>query len=242
MAVAPISRRNALRLLRASRSFLSSSFNEAHQEIPHQQGVQHMKKARAAAVEQHSGLPVLAFADVAELERWLGSQPGDAPGVWVKFARKGALNTTLTKDDAIDAALCHGWIDGKLEKYSDTHWLVRFTPRRPASKWSLRNRNRALELKEQGRMWPAGLAQIEAAVADGRWDQAYASAGAAEVPDDLQSALKANPKAAAFFKALSSRNRYAILYRIGAVKKAGTRARKIKEFVAMLERGETIHG
>jgi uncharacterized protein YdeI (YjbR/CyaY-like superfamily) len=201
-----------------------------------------MKKARAAPLEQHSGLPVLAFADVAALETWLGAQPGDVRGVWIKFARKGALKATLTKDEAIDAALCHGWIDGKLETYSETHWLVRFTPRRAASKWSLRNRKRALELKEQGRMRPAGLAQIEAAVPDGRWDQAYASASAAQVPGDLQSALKANPKAAAFFKTLSSRNRYAILYRIGAVKKAGTRARKIKEFVAMLERGETIHG
>ena len=192
--------------------------------------------------EQHSGLPVLAFADVAALEAWFASQPGGAPGVWVKFAKKGAPEATLTKAEAIDAALCHGWIDGKLEKYDDTHWLVRFTPRRPASKWSLRNRTRALELKEQGRMRPAGLAQIEAAMADGRWDRAYASAGGAQVPGDLQSALNANPAAAAFFKTLSSRNRYAILYRIGAVKKAETRKRKIEEFMAMLARGETIHG
>jgi uncharacterized protein YdeI (YjbR/CyaY-like superfamily) len=201
-----------------------------------------MKKARGGAVEHHSGLPVLAFADLKALERWFGAQPGDAPGVWIKFARKGALKATLTKDEAIDAALCHGWIDGKLEKYSETHWLVRFTPRRPAGKWSLRNRKRALELKQQGRMRPAGLAQIEAAIADGQWDRAYASASTAEVPSDLQTALNANLKAAAFFKTLSSRNRYAILYRIGAVKKAETRARKIKEFVAMLELGETIHG
>jgi uncharacterized protein YdeI (YjbR/CyaY-like superfamily) len=200
-----------------------------------------MKKARAAAPEQHSGLPVLAFADVEAFETWLGSQP-TAPGVWVKFARKGALKMTLTKDEAIDAALCHGWIDGKLEKYDDAHWLVRFTPRRPGSKWSLRNRKRALELMEQGRMQPAGRAQIEAAVADGRWDRAYASSSGAEVPGDLQSALNASPKAATFFKTLSSRNRYAILYRIGAVKKTETRKRKIAEFVAMLERGETIHG
>jgi uncharacterized protein YdeI (YjbR/CyaY-like superfamily) len=205
-------------------------------------GMEHMKKARAAALEQHSGLPVLAFADLEALETWFGSQPGGAPGVWIKFARKGALKTTLTKDEAIDAALCHGWIDGKLEKYDDTHWLVRFTPRRPASRWSLRNRKRALQLKEQGRMRPAGLAQIEAAVADGRWDQAYAPASGAQVPSDLQSALNANPKAAAFFKTLSSRNRYAILYRIATVKKAETRKRKIEEFVGMLERGETIHG
>jgi uncharacterized protein YdeI (YjbR/CyaY-like superfamily) len=192
--------------------------------------------------KQHSGLPVLEFEHLAALETWFGSQPGDAPGVWVKFAKKGAHKATLTKDAAIDAALCHGWIDGKLEKYDDTHWLVRFTPRRSASKWSLRNRKRALELMEHGRMQPAGLAQIEAAIADGRWDQAYASASTAQVPRDLQSALNAKPKAAAFFKTLSSRNRYAVLYRIGAAKKSETRKRKIKELVAMLERGETIHG
>ena len=201
-----------------------------------------MKKLRTAAREQRSGLPVLAFADVKALEAWFGSQRSDAPGVWIKFARKGALKATLTKDEAVDAALCHGWIDGKLEKYDETHWLVRFTPRRPGSKWSLKNRKRALQLIEQGRMQPSGRAQIEAARADGRWDQAYASSSGAEVPGDLQSALNASPKAAAFFKTLSSRNRYAILYRIGAVKKPETRARKIKEFVAMLERGETIHG
>jgi uncharacterized protein YdeI (YjbR/CyaY-like superfamily) len=192
--------------------------------------------------EQRAGLPVLAFTSFAALETWFASQPSAAPGVWVKFAKKAAPRATLTKAEAIDAALCHGWIDGKLEKYDDRHWLVRFTPRRPGSKWSLRNRKRAVELREQGRMRSAGLAQIKAAIADGRWDRAYAPASGAEVPCDLQSALNENPTAAAFFKTLSSRNRYAILYRIGAVKKTETRKRKIREFVAMLERGETIHG
>jgi len=178
--------------------------------------------------EQHSGLPVLAFAHLAALETWFGSQPSDAPGVWIKFAKKGALKATLTNAEAIDAALCHGWIDGRLEKYNDTHWLVRFTPRRSASKWSLKNRKRALKLMEQGRMQPVGLAQIDAAIADRRWDQAYASASGAQVPSDLQSALNANPTAAAFFKTLSSRNRYAILYRISAVKKTETRSERSK--------------
>lgn len=192
--------------------------------------------------EQRSGLPVLAFAHLAALETWFASQPSDALGVWIKLAKKAAPRTTLTKAEAIDAALCHGWIDGRLEKYDDVYWLIRFTPRRPGSKWSLRNRKRALELKEQRRMQLSGLAQIEAAIADGRWDRAYASASKAQVPSDLRNALNKNPMAAAFFKTLSSRNRYAILYRIGAVKKAETRKRKITEFVAMLERGETIHG
>ena len=192
--------------------------------------------------EQRSGLPVLVFTRLAALEAWFTSRASDAPGIWIKLAKKMAPRATLTKAEAIDAALCHGWIDGRIEKYDDVYWLIRFTPRRSGSRWSLRNRKRALELKEQGRMRPSGLAQIEAAIADGRWDRAYASASKAQVPSDLRNALNKNPTAAAFFKTLSSRNRYAILYRIGAVKKTETRKRKIREFVAMLERGETIHG
>ena len=201
--------------------------------------------------EQRSGLPVLAFTSLAGLETWFASQPSDAAGVWIKFAKNGAPSATITKAEAIDAALCYGWIDGKLEKCDGMHWLSqcdgmhwlsRFTPRRSSSKWSLVNRKRALELVKQGRMRSAGRAQIDAAKADGRWNLAYAPASSAEVPSDLQSALKQNPAAAAFFKGLSGRNRYAILYRIGTVKKAETRKRKISEFVAMLERGETIHG
>jgi uncharacterized protein YdeI (YjbR/CyaY-like superfamily) len=192
--------------------------------------------------EKRSGVPVLAFADQRSFERWLAAQPADAAGVWIKLTKKMATGAKLTKAEAIDVALCHGWIDGKLEKYDDRHWLVRFTPRRARSKWSALNRERALALIKEGRMKPAGLAQIEAAQADGRWEGAYAPASRAQVPSDLQNALDNNPKASAFFKTLNSRNRYAILYRIGNVKKAETRARKIAEFVAMLERGETIHG
>jgi uncharacterized protein YdeI (YjbR/CyaY-like superfamily) len=193
--------------------------------------------------EKRSGLPVLGFADQRSFERWLAAQPANAAGVWIKFAKK-ALTTgaKLTKAEAIDAALCHGWIDGKLEKYDNQHWLVRFTPRTSRSKWSALNRDRALTLIKQGRMRPAGMAQIEAAKADRRWEAAYAPASRAEIPIDLQTALDNNPKASAFFATLSSRNRYAILYRIGNVKKAETRARRIAEFVAMLERDETIHG
>jgi uncharacterized protein YdeI (YjbR/CyaY-like superfamily) len=191
--------------------------------------------------ETRSGLSVLRFANPGEFKTWLAKQPREAPGLWIKFAKKTATSATLTKAEAIDLALCHGWIDGKIDKYDDMHWLVRFTPRKPRSKWSALNRKRALELEKEGRMRPAGLAQIEAAKADGRWDNAYAPAGNAEVPDDLQKALSKSPKAAAFFATLNSKNRFAILYRIGTVKKAETRTRKIAEFVAMLERGETIH-
>ena len=192
--------------------------------------------------EKRSGLPVLAFVDQRSFERWLAAQPADAAGAWIKFAKKAARGATLTKAEAIDAALCHGWIDGKLERYDDQYWLVRFTPRKSRSKWSALNRDRALMLIKEGRMRTAGLAQIEAAKADGRWDSAYAPASRAEVPVDLQKALDNNPKASHFFATLSSRNGYAILYRIGNVKKTETRARKIAEFVAMLEGGETIHG
>ena len=192
--------------------------------------------------EVRSGLPIIGFADQKELEDWLTGQPADAAGVWIKFAKKGGGKSSLSKVEAIDAALCHGWIDGQLNKYDDRHWLVRFTPRKPRSKWSEVNRTRALQLIEGDQMSKTGLAQVNAARADGRWNAAYAPASTAEVPPDLQEALDQSPRAAAFFATLTGANRYAILYRIGAVKKQDTRARKIATYIAMLERGETIHG
>lgn len=192
--------------------------------------------------EQRAGLPLLAFADGESFERWIEQQPADAAGAWLKLPKKSAGVAGLTKAEAIDAALCHGWIDGQLDKYDDRYWLVRFTPRKVRSKWSQVNRQRAAELLAEGRMREPGIAQIEAAKADGRWDAAYAPASSAEVPADLQAALDANPRAAKFFATLKGANRYAILYRIGSVKRAETRARKIADYVAMLERGETIHG
>jgi uncharacterized protein YdeI (YjbR/CyaY-like superfamily) len=192
--------------------------------------------------EVRSGLPVIGFTDQKELEDWLAGQPADAIGVWIKFAKKGSGKSSLSKAEAIDAALCYGWIDGQLNTYDDTHWLVRFTPRKPRSKWSEVNRTRALQLIEEGQMHRTGLAQVNAARADGRWNAAYAPASTVEVPPDLQAALDQSPRAAAFFATLTGANRYAILYRIGAVKKPDTRARKISTYIAMLERGETLHG
>ena len=192
--------------------------------------------------ETRAGLPVLTFPNGESFDEWLAQQPADAPGAWLKLAKKSAGEPGLTKSEAIDAALCHGWIDGQLDRYDDTHWLVRFTPRKARSKWSQVNRKRAGELVAEGRMRQAGLAQIEAARADGRWAAAYAPASRATVPADLQRALDANPAAAKFFATLKGANRYAILYRIGSVKRPETRARKIAEYVTMLERGETIHG
>ena len=192
--------------------------------------------------EMRAGLPVLAFTDAAAFDAWLEAQGPQAPGVWLKLAKKGAPEATLAKSEAIDAALCHGWIDGQLDRYDNHHWLIRFTARKAGSKWSQMNCARATELTAAGRMRPAGLAQVEAAKADGRWIMAYAPASKAEPPPDLAAALATHPKAAAFFATLKGANRYAILYRIGAAKKAETRARKIAQYIAMLERGETIHG
>ena len=188
------------------------------------------------------GLPILSFVDFADFSDWLGRQSSDCAGLWLRLAKKGSPTPSLSKQDAIDAALCHGWIDGQLEKFDAHHWLVRFTPRKPRSKWSQINRRRAGELMREGRIQATGLAQIQAAQRDGRWEAAYQPASEATVPQDLQDALDANADAAAFFATLGAANRYAILYRIGAVKRSETRARKIAEFVAMLERGETIHG
>jgi uncharacterized protein YdeI (YjbR/CyaY-like superfamily) len=192
--------------------------------------------------EMRAGLPILAFADARAFDAWLEAQGSNAPGLWLRLAKKGAPERTLTKLEAIDAALCHGWIDGQLDTYDDHYWLIRFTPRKPRSKWSELNRARATELLAEGRMRPAGVAQVEMAKSDGRWDVAYAPASTAEAPPDFAAALAASPKAAAFFATLTGANRYGILYRIGAAKTPEARARKITQFVAMLERGETIHG
>lgn len=192
--------------------------------------------------EMRSGLPIIGFADEAAFVRWIEAQLPDAPGLWVKFPKKATGIASVSKAEAIDVALCLGWIDGQLDSYDDAWWLTRFTPRKPRSKWSLINRTRALQLIEQGRMRRSGLAQVEAAKADGRWEAAYAPSSTAEAPPDLKAALEANPKAAAFYATLNGANRNAVLYRIATVKKPETRARKIAHFVAMLERGETIHG
>lgn len=192
--------------------------------------------------EMRGNLPILLFASQGAFGEWLAEQDDDAPGAWLRFAKKGTSIASLTKAEAIDAALCQGWIDGQLDKYDAASWLIRFTPRKPRSKWSEVNRTRAIELIAAGQMQPRGLAEVERAKADGRWEAAYAPASTATVPDDLAEALGANPDAKAFFEGLTGANRYAVLYRIDAVKKPETRARKIAEFVAMLARGETFHG
>lgn len=192
--------------------------------------------------EMRVGLPVMSFPDAAAFDAWLAAQPRTSKGVWLRLTRKGAVLASLSKAEAIDAALCHGWIDGQLDKFDDVSWLTRFTPRKRTSKWSANNRTRALELIELRRMAPAGLAEVEAAKADGRWDAAYAPASSAQPPPDLQAALDASPEAAAFFATLTGANRYAVIYRVSTAKKPETRAKRIAHFVEMLARGETIHG
>lgn len=187
------------------------------------------------------GLPVRAFEDAAAFEAWLAAEPRSSRGLWLRLAKKASGMASVTKAEAIDAALCHGWIDGQVDRWDDASWLIRFTPRRRASKWSEVNRRRVLELMKAGRMRPAGLAEVEAARADGRWEAAYAPASTAAVPPDLQAALDACPRAAAFFATLRGVNRYAVLHRVATAKKAETRAKRIAGFVAMLERHETVY-
>jgi len=173
--------------------------------------------------------------------RWLEEQHAVSDGVRLAIAKKGGAQPSVSYAEAVEIALCYGWIDGQVGRLNDDHYLQLFTPRRARSIWSKINRDKALRLIEDGRMHPAGLREVERAQADGRWDAAYASHSTAEVPDDLASALAASPAASAFFATLTSQNRYAILFRIGNVKRAETRARKIAEYVAMLERGETLY-
>ena len=196
-----------------------------------------------AAPELGKGeLPIIRFDDQVEFSAWLARQAPRSKGLWVRLAKAGAPRSSLTKQQAIDAALCDGRINGQLDKYDAHYWLIRFTPRKPSSKWSQVNRHRAEQLIAEQQMQPTGLAEVASAKADGRWDAAYALASSATVPPDLQAALDDNPAAAKFFATLTGANRYAVLYRITTVKRADTRARKIAEYVAMLARGETLHG
>ena len=161
--------------------------------------------------------------------------------LWLKIAKKGAPEPSVTYAEAVELALCFGWIDSQKRGLDETHFLQRFTPRRPRGRWSKINREKAEALEESGALRPAGAAEVAAAKADGRWEAAYEGQRTAKVPDDLQRELDANPKAAAFFADLDSANRYAIIWRLGEAKKPETRARRLDKFVAMLERGEKIH-
>jgi uncharacterized protein YdeI (YjbR/CyaY-like superfamily) len=186
-------------------------------------------------------LPVHSFASRAEWAKWLGREHESSAGVWLAIARKDAGAESVSYPDALDVALCYGWIDGRKDRLDERTWLQRFTPRRARSRWSKRNRGRAEELIERGEMAPAGMREIERARADGRWDAAYDSHSTATVPPDLLAALEHDAGAREFFEALDSNNRYAILYRIQEARRPETRARRIAKYVAMLSAGEKIH-
>jgi uncharacterized protein YdeI (YjbR/CyaY-like superfamily) len=182
----------------------------------------------------------LIVRDAAAWRAWLAEHHAESDGVWLVLAKKGTVEpTSLGYDDALEEALCHGWIDGQVRRRDEATYKQRFTPRRTRSPWSKRNVGIAERLDAEGRMHPAGQAEIERAKADGRWEAAYAGPATIEVPDDLAAALAAEPKANELFERLTSQNRYAVLYRVTTAKRAETRERRIREFVAMLARGET---
>jgi uncharacterized protein YdeI (YjbR/CyaY-like superfamily) len=186
-------------------------------------------------------LPVLGFTDPEAWQSWLADHQADALGAWLKIAKKGSAGTSVSYAEALEVAICYGWIDGQKGRLDGDYWLQRFTPRKPGSRWSKINAGKAAELIEAGRMQPAGQREVELARADGRWDAAYAGQRTMAIPDDLERELAANGEARAFFATLSSVNRYAILYRIGDAKRPETRAKRIARYVAMLAAHETIH-
>jgi len=186
--------------------------------------------------------PELVVADAAAWRDWLAEHHQEQLGVWLMLAKKGTTEpTSLTYAEALQEALCQGWIDGQARRRDDATYFQRFTPRRARSPWSKRNVGFVADLEASGRMQPAGRAEVERAKADGRWEAAYAGPATIEVPDDLVAALAASPTATAMFEILTSQNRFAILHRVQDAKRPDTRARRIEQFVAMLERGETVH-
>lgn len=189
----------------------------------------------------HKGLPVRAFESQDMWEKWLAEHAAVSRGLWVKFAKKTSGVPSVGKSEAIETALAFGWIDGQLDRFDDQFWLVRFTPRGSKSKWSQINVATVTRLLASGRMTPSGLAEVEKAKADGRWDAAYAPQSKAEIPQDMQAALDAEPAAKAFFATLTGANRYAVLYRIHDAKTEKTRRARIEKFVAMLASGQTIY-
>ncbi len=185
--------------------------------------------------------PIIGFATQQDWEAWLAEHYVDPTGIWLKIARKTAGVLSISYSEALEGALCYGWIDGQKAAFDEQYWLQKFTPRRAKSIWSQINCDKAASLIEAGRIQPAGLRQVELAKADGRWDAAYTGQSKATVPDDLQKALDKNPQARDFFLTLNSVNRYAILFRIQTARKAETRVTRIQKFVDMLAKGEKLY-
>ena len=186
-------------------------------------------------------LPIILFQDQRAWAEWLDQHHADSPGAWLRLAKKGAPIGSVSYAEALDVALCYGWIDSQKKSYDEHSWLQKFSPRGPKSIWSKVNREKVHALTEAGLMKPAGIRTVESAKADGRWDAAYDPASTMTVPEDLQAALDANPKAREFFATLNGANRYAVLFRVQTAKKPETRAKRIATLVQMLERNEKIH-
>ncbi len=203
----------------------------------------HRAKNAVAKSSKHESatLPIKRFRDQNEWTRWLGANHRSSKGVWVSIAKNASGAASVSYREALEAALCYGWIDGQKQKCDDSWWLQKFTPRGKRSIWSKINRGKAELLMKNGRMRAPGLKAVDAARKDGRWDSAYASQKTVVVPRDLEAALRKSPKAKSFFTTLNSVNRYAILFRIQTAKKPETRERRISKFIAMLERNELIH-
>ncbi len=184
-------------------------------------------------------LPVKTFKSAKAWEIWLAKQHAKSDGLWLQLAKKDSGIASATYAEAVEVALCYGWIDGLKRPFDGTYWIQRFTPRRPRSKWSANNKAKVEALIEAGRMQPAGLREVEAARVDGRWEASYPSSATMEVPEDFSAALAKRPKAHAAFGTLSRTNRYAFLFRVHDAKRPETRARRITQFVEMITRGET---
>ena len=199
------------------------------------------RSSKGDTITTKPDLPIVPFASRDAWEAWLQGQHATSDGLWLKFAKKSSGIETVTYDQAVEIALCYGWIDGQVRRFDEDYYLQRFTPRRPRSKWSKINRQRATELVERGKMKPAGLREVERAKADGRWEAAYDSPSTAAVPEDLLRELEKNEKAREFFSKLDGRNRYAILYRIQDAKRPETRTQRIAEYVAMLAEQKKPH-
>lgn len=188
-----------------------------------------------------SDYPIVLFTDRTAFRRWLNAHHDAEPGLWLRIAKAASPLESVTYAEALDVALCFGWIDGQKQSYDADSFLQKFTPRQKRSRWSKRNREHVERLLTAGEMHAAGTAAVDAAKADGRWDRAYDSPSTVTVPADLQAALDAHPEAREFFETLTGANRYAILYRIQTAVKAETRARRIATFIAMLQQRETLH-
>jgi uncharacterized protein YdeI (YjbR/CyaY-like superfamily) len=192
-------------------------------------------------MRNHDELPIVCFASTSDWESWLESHFADHFGIWLKIAKKGTGIPSISYAEALEGALCYGWIDGQKAPFDEHYWLQKFTPRGRRSLWSKTNREKALALLAEKRMHPEGIRQMELAQADGRWDAAYAAQSKMEVPEDFQTELDRHPRAREFFQTLNSANRYAVLFRIHTAKRPATRSARMQKLIDMLENGEKIH-